>query len=277
MSRRNRSEPAGGLRFVGSALRLVGSTIARRPSIAGGVVAVAVTFSYVTMNAMYQPVKHPSPWFATRDKGRSELAQRPDNVPIPESRVTTYKIERRDPQSTASIPEDSVSVRNDTVFQMQQALRVGGIYAGIADGVLGPQTQRAIQFYQIQAGMEPTGEPTDALLVHMLMANLKTVTIPQPRPTGTDDGAETSRISSRSQAVTTEQKPQQETPQADPDLVVGIQKGLGNIAYADILVDGIVGERTRTAIVHFQKHYRLPVTGKPDAEVLAKLKEIGAL
>lgn len=66
-------------------------------------------------------------------------------------------------------------------------------------------------------------------------------------------------------------------PAPPSDLVMKVQKGLSNIAYADIAVDGLVGEKTRTAIRHFEKHYRLPVTGEPNDRVLAKLKEIGAL
>ena len=61
------------------------------------------------------------------------------------------------------------------------------------------------------------------------------------------------------------------------ELVMQIQKGLSNIAYTDIAVDGLIGEKTRTAIRHFEKHYRLPVTGEPNEQVLAKLKDIGAL
>jgi peptidoglycan hydrolase-like protein with peptidoglycan-binding domain len=61
------------------------------------------------------------------------------------------------------------------------------------------------------------------------------------------------------------------------DLVMKIQKGLSNIAYTDIAVDGLIGEKTRMAIRHFEKHYRLPQTGEPNEKVLAKLKEIGAL
>lgn len=64
---------------------------------------------------------------------------------------------------------------------------------------------------------------------------------------------------------------------APSDLVMKIQKGLSNIAYTDIAVDGLIGEKTRTAIRHFEKHYRLPVTGQPNEQVLAKLKDIGAL
>ena len=61
------------------------------------------------------------------------------------------------------------------------------------------------------------------------------------------------------------------------DLVMKIQKGLSNIAYTDIAVDGLIGDKTRMAIRHFEKHYRLPVTGEPNEQVLAKLKDIGAL
>ena len=64
---------------------------------------------------------------------------------------------------------------------------------------------------------------------------------------------------------------------APSELVMKIQKGLSNIAYTDIAVDGLIGEKTRTAIRHFEKHYRLPVTGEPNEQVLAKLKDIGAL
>jgi len=102
-------------------------------------------------------------------------------------------------------------------------------------------------------------------------------------------------------AASLPQKPQTATTEADPvaaaimaaeadpavtsavarpapsDLVMKIQKGLSNIAYTDIAVDGLMGEKTRTAIRHFEKHYRLPVTGEPNYEVLAKLKDIGAL
>ncbi|MCR6498929.1 peptidoglycan-binding protein [Shinella sp. CPCC 101442] len=61
------------------------------------------------------------------------------------------------------------------------------------------------------------------------------------------------------------------------EIVMKIQKGLSNIAYTDIAVDGLIGEKTRLAIRHFEKHYRLPVTGEPNEQVLAKLKDIGAL
>jgi peptidoglycan hydrolase-like protein with peptidoglycan-binding domain len=63
----------------------------------------------------------------------------------------------------------------------------------------------------------------------------------------------------------------------EADRIMQIQRGLLNIAYTDVSVDGVAGAQTRAAIRHFQKHYRLPETGEPDDAVLKKLKSIGAL
>jgi peptidoglycan hydrolase-like protein with peptidoglycan-binding domain len=61
------------------------------------------------------------------------------------------------------------------------------------------------------------------------------------------------------------------------DLVLQIQKGLSNIAYTDVEVDGVAGSQTKAAIRRFEKHYRLPETGEPNEMVLKKLRAIGAL
>ncbi|MET3613299.1 peptidoglycan hydrolase-like protein with peptidoglycan-binding domain [Rhizobium aquaticum] len=61
------------------------------------------------------------------------------------------------------------------------------------------------------------------------------------------------------------------------NLTMAIQKGLSNLAYRDVTVDGVAREQTKEAIRHFEKHYRLPVTGEPNEAVLEKLKKIGAL
>ena len=70
-------------------------------------------------------------------------------------------------------------------------------------------------------------------------------------------------------------------PAADPvasvELIMEIQRGLSNIAYTDVSVDGVAGAQTRAAIRHFEHHYRLPETGEPNEQVLAKLRSIGAL
>lgn len=75
--------------------------------------------------------------------------------------------------------------------------------------------------------------------------------------------------------------PTQSAKRPDPvpasQMVLQIQRGLSNIAYTDVEVDGVAGTQTKAAIRRFQKHYRLPETGEPDEIVLQKLKAIGAL
>ncbi|WP_146048823.1 peptidoglycan-binding domain-containing protein, partial [Pseudanabaena sp. BC1403] len=67
------------------------------------------------------------------------------------------------------------------------------------------------------------------------------------------------------------------TAVADPGLVMEIQRGLTNMAFSNVSIDGIAGEETRSAIRRFERHYDLPVTGEPSIAVLKKLKLIGAL
>lgn len=63
----------------------------------------------------------------------------------------------------------------------------------------------------------------------------------------------------------------------DPGLVMDIQRGLTNMAYRDVVIDGMPGESTREAIRRFERHYQMPVTGEPSDAVLKKLRAIGAL
>lgn len=66
-------------------------------------------------------------------------------------------------------------------------------------------------------------------------------------------------------------------PTADPVVISQIQAGLRRMSYQNGDPEGVAGPGTRAAIRQFQKYYRLPITGQPSAEVLAKLKEIGAV
>ena len=70
---------------------------------------------------------------------------------------------------------------------------------------------------------------------------------------------------------------EQPKPVADPGLVMDIQRGLTNMAFSNVAIDGIAGDATRDAIRRFERHYQLPVTGEPSLAVLKKLRAIGAL
>lgn len=56
-----------------------------------------------------------------------------------------------------------------------------------------------------------------------------------------------------------------------------VQAGLKAFGNDGIEIDGVMGERTRTAISEFQSLFGLPVTGEADPALIAKMQEIGLI
>lgn len=187
------------------------------------------------------------------------------------------------------------------VQQIQQELADRKLYDGPVDGRKGPKTTAAIAAFQTAIGMASTGEPSAELLASLSIDRGATAAVPRDRPV-VDLASEKSAIDPVAAAIrsaeknivtapSTRGKPQPTPPaelaSAQPGqttngaetagLIMEIQRGLSNIAYADITVDGVAGDQTRAAIRHFERHYRLPETGQPNEAVLKKLKSIGAL
>lgn len=304
--------------FGSGLLGLAGQTIAAHPSLAGGTAAFLVIFGFVASNALWnQPGAHPAPILKTREivqpanateTGAQDAgALTPEAIRSAAETGTTYRIERRDTTPTASIPVPEArkpvpggavavapaipQAQGDAVLaRIQEILTSTGHYSGAIDGLIGPKSRAAIGAWQKQAGLNPTGEPSAALLKIMEGGNAapaatrsadspapsaQAAPVPAPRPQKTARPAEVAAIAPAQDArpPVTEPAPAARTD----DLVRRIQEGLSNIAYADITVDGVAGSQTRAAIEAFEKHYRLPVTGEPNQQVLKKLMEIGAL
>lgn len=248
-----------------------GALIGRHPRALGGLVAFGVIFSFVAANALwYQPRRHPAPFLATRtavdQKGAREAV-----AEVSEPGVTVFRIERQSEEKPAEKPRPSKLVQ-----QIQQGLAARGLYDGPADGLTGPKTEAAILFFEQTEGMDETGMASEAILDRLNAvasategdANIQTAST---TATPEDDVAALIEASEEPAAVIPAEKP------VSPALVMKIQKALSGMAYADVKVDGIAGEATRTAIRAFEKSYRLPVTGEPSERVLKKLKSIGAI
>lgn len=233
---------------------------------------------------------------------------------VPARTVTTFRIERSDDTPTASIPVPNIAPapvqatapapapraaetapKTDPVLtRIQQILAERGLYGGAIDGLMGPKSAAAIRAWEKANGYVQTGEPTSGLLAVMepsaptsaakpaapvapvQSVSLENTPTPKPRP---------DRATNPAPAAGSEQQVSQPVTEPAPAPVVSgvsemvrqIQSGLSNIAYADIAVDGVAGDQTKSAIRAFEKHYRLPVTGEPNQAVLDKLLEIGAL
>lgn len=68
----------------------------------------------------------------------------------------------------AAVGERSIGVYRETLRRAQVVLKDSGHYKGKVDGLFGPNTQRALESYQKQAGLTVTGLPDQATLFKLL-------------------------------------------------------------------------------------------------------------
>jgi peptidoglycan hydrolase-like protein with peptidoglycan-binding domain len=213
----------------------------------------------------------------------------------------------------ATLPA-AASETADLIRKVQAELLRRGLYQGEPDGVVGPRTETAIAVFQKTVGMEADGLVSPELIAALALDRNVTAAVPAQRPapeimTPAEDPVAAAIRSAETKVVTAPRRPvtapgnvsapaglpataivpPQEVKPAiiqppsiqqasfDPGLVMEIQRGLSNMAYKDVTIDGVPGEQTRAAIRRFERHYQLPETGEPSAAVLKKLKSIGAL
>lgn len=228
---------------------VAGAFVARNPAAVAGSTGLLVAVCYVSANALwYQPFPHRGAFFATRPAPVFERASRSE----PE---TTIRIER--PQS-----DPPPAVADPKVGEVQQVLQRLGFYEGKVDGLPGPATSRAVQQYRRTVGLPPEGG-IDAVLLEQLGSAPTTSGIgPIPAP--------------RASVVPQASAPLPPSP-GDMEQTRKIQAALKDFGNDGIVADGVAGARTETAIREFQGLFGLPQTGKPDATVYAKMREIGLI
>ena len=263
--------------FFASLMSSVGETIVKHPSIVGGSTAFVIIFSFIASNALfYQKGAHPAPILNMRGpqfivSGSTQPNEEPRVVRTDDG-VKTFKVRHSDQLQTSSIPVPAQPIQqtpirvqtvkpvaevssventiqgNDLVRNIQTELAKQKLYLDVVDGLTGPNTSKAVLEFQQRAGLEVDGKITPELLTKLIKANT-----PQ----------QVARVEVSNQSVS-------------KDMVRRIQIGLSQSAYPHIEVDGMAGKQTREAIAQFEKHYRLPITGLPNQQVLDKLKSIGA-
>jgi len=242
------------------------AAVGRNPVAVGGTTAFLVSLAFVSANALfYQPQVHPSAFLSTRILGPRALPDLTQH-PHPESAPRNIRqiepaggagaAEEPSPDSTGSVPPPQAGEGggDPTVRAVQTVLSDLSLYRGPVDGMTGPQTNAAIETYRRIVGLEP-GSQIDSALLNQLGLH--------------KDGQ-------------AEQKTPQEAPQTvaagpgDPT-IQRIQAGLKAFGNDGIEIDGVMGERTKDAIREFQSLFGLPVTGEPDAPLVAKMQEIGLI
>lgn len=270
----------------------IGAFLMRHRLTVGGLTAFAVAFFYVTANAIwYQPHAHGSAFFSTRPLP-SQWGAGAQTGAGADTVETVIRLERggdeRDatleermgvddlPQTapTPFVPQDAANVAaqqppaavsgNPVVAEVQEILKRLNIYTGGVDGLTGPQTRAAIETYRKMVGLGASGEIDDQLLTQLgARARVASTAPTQPESVQPEASPGTDLIETASAA-----------PRGDT-MVMRIQAGLKAFGNDGITIDGVVGARTKSAILEFQSLFGLPETGEPDEALLTKMREIG--
>lgn len=243
----------------------------------GGLTAFAVAFAYVAANAIwYQPHAHGSAFFATRPLPAGTSGAAPSTTP-----ETIIRLERQTQVAPQAVPapaprsQDLAAVQTPPAAQtIQEALVRNGdpvveevqrilsglsLYSGPVDGLTGPQTRQAIENYRRIVGLGGGAEIDDKLLSQLGAAPRSTMNVAAlPAGSPGTDLIETSSAAPRNDTM-----------------VMRIQAGLKAFGNDGIEVDGVVGSRTKAAILEFQSLFGLPETGLPDEALYAKMRDIG--
>jgi peptidoglycan hydrolase-like protein with peptidoglycan-binding domain len=268
--------------FLAWAIHAAGDAIARNPLVVGGCTAFLVTLSYVSANALwYQPHFHEGAFFSTRQSMHHQSLTHQHVHPkatIPHAArpgPAASSGPARVPQSSppqgqaASTPPQQASQQNAATLAVQAALTELKYYDGPIDGLMGPQTRKAVADFQKASHLDVSGNIDAALLDKLNLSGPKPVatnspgasTPPQPQPRPVVDASLTQSV------------PQESADETKRN--IRIQAGLKAFGNNDMKLDGVIGPRTKAAIKEFQSLFGLPVTGEPDDRLLAKMREVG--
>ncbi|PRD45788.1 peptidoglycan-binding protein [Phyllobacterium phragmitis] len=292
------------LATVSSVALAAGDAIARNPVATGGATAFLVTLGFVSANALwYQPQAHGGVFFKTRPDLVFKAAPRTEDVlnqaltpatpapatpPLPEKRVDVKPAyqdlaSQSEPPAIApdEIPVPAPQLAQDgdpEIAQLQHKLAALGFYEGPIDGLPGPQTRKALDSWravQAKAGIQTASLSNSASDDEGEIAEVSAVAVPVTRPKRPDNGIDrtmtTAVVAPRPTAAVKSQI------SVSSQEIVRVQAGLKAFGNDLITVDGVPGKTTQDAIREFQKLFRLKVTGQVDAELLAKMREIGLI
>ncbi|QND52380.1 peptidoglycan-binding protein [Phyllobacterium sp. 628] len=274
---------------MASVLIGAGGLIARNPAIAGGATAFLVTLGFISANALwYQPQGHDGVFFRTRpelvfkpvkhDGTVFGTPQKQSSVDAPIRKVNSVPVPQANPDPVAAAinGEPVLAPGGDPeVAKMQQKLLALGFYNGAVDGLAGKGTRAAIEAYR-KATAEMGVEVQPA--VGNASDTTASIAIPAAKPGHGNDKATVQSISATSNDKVTSSAAQ--APAGGglaPAEIVRIQAGLRAFGNDMVEIDGKVGATTKTAVKEFQGLFKLPVTGEPDAKLLAKMQEIGLI
>jgi len=197
-------------------------------------------------------------------------------------------------QANEPSPNQAAQMGRSQIADLQWQLAVHGYDPGPADGIDGPQTERAIRQYQADAGLSVDGEPSQDLLDHLQYAP------PTVSKNARNAGGSGPSTFSQSElppptalvppSPPMEGPPQPPYPDASPPpstagipvapellpvYTATVQEELARRGYYQGPADGRLGPQTRDAIRHYQQDRGMPVTGEVTLDLVNYLRIIG--
>jgi peptidoglycan hydrolase-like protein with peptidoglycan-binding domain len=158
------------------------------------------------------------------------------------------------------------------VEDIQRELLAAGHFTGLVDGVTGPKTRVAVEAYQKQYQLEPTGETTRQLLEHILY----TRKLNQAAEfTGSLKPAEVApkRVALPVAKVASKVlEPVVKKVSSGDKAIAKVQERLAQLGYDPGSRSGQLDEGTRSAILIFEMDRGLPMQGRISKGLLTALK-----
>jgi peptidoglycan hydrolase-like protein with peptidoglycan-binding domain len=184
---------------------------------------------------------------------REQAARNRDGVAnelSPQQLGRAQRLARAWSPGTAAIAAASPPTRA-FVALVQDKLLLSGHDPGPVDGMMGSATRAAIRAFQAARQIPITGEISEELLRELDTASLER-TAPPPTPESSVPAAPTGALIAR------------------------VQERLARSGHDPGPADGIMGPKTRAAILAFQAAKDIPVTGKVSEELLRELEKAPA-
>lgn len=273
-------------------------------------------------NALFlQQMRHPAPMFASDTAVQAAAPVAAPVAPPPVRPVIATPAEETAvavqpaPQPVISQPATTapVSIGNADIAELQEKLKVMGLFDGTVDGYYGPKTADAIRAFEQRTGLPRTGAASPQVIEAVRNARVNTSQSAQPvsasapapsvvaEPQQEELAALIAGLEAPAAPVVAEPAPvpaptqeaSAETAFFDPvasapaastavpavldrELVSEIQRGLARLGFLQAPVDGVPGETTALAIRKFQVFNNFPATGEVSPAVLDMLVAAGA-
>lgn len=278
--------PAGSLPF-----RLAAG-LTRNPTVAGGAIACGIAVIAIVVNAIaYQPVRHPSPLFATRALAPVGVVPvtttkiTPPAAVTQTPAVTTPDVAAAEPEPTSieqaiatnSVPaprprpSDTPSATAPTAVastqlaeRVQQALKDRGLYAGVVDGIPGPATAEAVKSFERAQGLPQTGEVSEHIAQLLRSDRTRPAAVPV-RPVAT------TQLQPAAAAAPTQLTPPEPLTATIEGRLQRVQKALNVAGYGPVRTDGRFDAATSAAIRQFESEHAMPQTGQLSNRLVQEL------